>query len=134
MTVYAEQDMAATKSAPVLHGVCRLLERQRQSVLSDRELLVRFARSRPEPAFAQLVARHGPLVAGVARRVVGDAHLAEDVLQATFLLLSQKARATTWQANIGPWLHQAAYRLACKARRLHTRHQRVAPEAALATA
>src|SRR5262245_7534257 len=83
---------------------------------SDRQLLARFARSRDEAAFAELVARHGPLVRGVGRRVLGPGGETDDVFQATFLLLARKAGAVAWRADVGPWLHAAAYRLALKAR------------------
>src|SRR5262245_61933844 len=39
---------------------------------TDRQLLERFAARRDESAFAELVRRHGPMVLGVARRVLGD--------------------------------------------------------------
>ena len=55
--------------------------------LSDDELLARFVANRDEEAFAGLVHRHGPTVLAVCRRVIGDAHLAEDALQAVFLVL-----------------------------------------------
>src|SRR5262249_55529474 len=87
----------------------------------DDELLRRFARSRDEAAFAELVRRHGTLVLGVARRVLGEHHAAEDVLQATFLLLARKAWRVRWRRSVAPWLHAAAYRLACKARRRQLR-------------
>src|SRR5207248_6579794 len=88
---------------------------------SDDELLRRFALSRDEAAFAELVRRHGTLVLGVARRVLGEHHAAEDVLQASFLLLARKARLVRWRGRIAPWLHAAAYRLACEARRRRAR-------------
>jgi RNA polymerase sigma factor (sigma-70 family) len=113
--------MTGTKLCRAVNLVSRFVHQKRQQTLSDRELLARFAQMRDERAFAQLVMRHGPLVAGVARRVVGDNHVAEDVFQATFLLLAQKAPLKRWQTSIGPWLHQATYRLACKARSVRAR-------------
>ncbi len=95
----------------------RLAEQSAEKLLPDCELLARFARSRDESAFAELVRRHGSLVLGVARRVLADHHAAEDVLQATFLLLARKAPAINWRPNIAPWLYSAAYRLAMKARK-----------------
>jgi RNA polymerase sigma factor (sigma-70 family) len=93
---------------------------------TDAELLDRFATRRDEAAFAELVARHGRLVQGVARRVVGRVDAAEDVFQATFFLLASKAGAVRWGPTVGPWLFQAARRLAWKARRRLARH-RTAP-------
>jgi hypothetical protein len=53
---------------------------------SDAELLDRFARQRDEAAFGALVERHGPMVLRLCRRVLGDAHAADDAFQATFLV------------------------------------------------
>src|SRR5262245_29116397 len=82
---------------------------------TDAELLARFATTRDESAFAELVARHSALVRGAARRCLGDLHAAEDVYQATFLVLAQKAGSVRWTATVGPWLHATAVRLAQKA-------------------
>jgi DNA-directed RNA polymerase specialized sigma24 family protein len=59
--------------------------------LSDAQLLEQFALQRDEAAFEALVHRHGPLVFGVCRRLLFDAHDAEDAFQATFLILARKA-------------------------------------------
>ncbi|MDY3556003.1 sigma-70 family RNA polymerase sigma factor [Gemmata sp. JC717] len=82
---------------------------------NDAELLARFAESRDEQAFADIVARHGGMVRGVAQRWVRDAHVAEDVCQAAFLVLARKAAAIRWAPTVGPWLHATVVRLARKA-------------------
>jgi RNA polymerase sigma factor (sigma-70 family) len=108
--------MAQSKSGTVL------LDRQRGHAArvampsTDRQLLRRFARRGDESAFANLMERHGPLVLNVCRRVLRDVHEADDVFQATFLLLARKAGWKGWHESVANWLYEAAYRLAVKAR------------------
>ena len=62
--------------------------------MSDDMALVReFAASWSEPAFAALVKRHISLVHSAAIRQVGDAHLAEELAQAVFVILAQESAA-----------------------------------------
>jgi RNA polymerase sigma factor (sigma-70 family) len=82
----------------------------------DWELLQRFAIGHEEPAFEALMRRHGPMVLGVCRRVLHNSQDADDVFQATFLVLIRKARSLDRQGALAGWLYTVAYRLALKAR------------------
>jgi RNA polymerase sigma factor (sigma-70 family) len=88
---------------------------------SDATLLHRYVHFRDENAFAALVARHGPLVFGVCRRVLFDAHAAEDAFQATFLILARRAGNIHRPDKLTAWLYGVAYRVAREARRSVTR-------------
>ena len=99
-----------------LDQIRRLLFNQRVGQSSDADLLARFARNGDEDAFAALVQRHGGLVWHACRRMLRDEHLAEDVFQATFLVLARRAAAIRKPDAVGAWLHGVATRLAMKAR------------------
>ncbi|MBX9585049.1 MAG: sigma-70 family RNA polymerase sigma factor [Gemmataceae bacterium] len=87
----------------------------------DADLLGAFVRDRDADAFAVLVRRHGPMVLGVCRRVVGDVHTADDAFQAVFLVLARRAAAVRPRAAVGNWLYGVAYRTALKARAVRAR-------------
>jgi RNA polymerase sigma factor (sigma-70 family) len=76
--------------------------------MSDWELLQEYVRSRSGAAFAQLVERHVRWVHSVCTRSTRDAHLAEDVTQAVFLLLSQKASRLRAGTSVSGWLFRTA--------------------------
>jgi RNA polymerase sigma factor (sigma-70 family) len=90
----------------------------------DGELLARYALLRDEDAFAELVRRHGPMVLAVCRRVLGDAHDAEDAFQATFLVLARKADSVRNPEALAAWLHGVARHLSLKCRRAEDRRRR----------
>src|SRR5262245_9852031 len=102
---------------PVLHLLCGLSGRPVDGDTTDDVLLRRFASGRDESAFAALLQRHGALVLGVCRRVLGDAHDAEDAFQATFLVLARQAAAGFRPRALACWLHGVAYRSALRARK-----------------
>ena len=90
---------------------------------SDAELLERFVTERDESAFAALVARHGPMVFGVCRRLLPHVQDAEDAFQATFLILVRKAASIGQPELLGNWLYGVAIRVATRARLLASRRQ-----------
>jgi RNA polymerase sigma factor (sigma-70 family) len=118
-------------SAAPLHAAVRHLRRLVRADgadgLSDGQLLERFVTARDEAAFEVLVWRHGPMVLGICRRMLRDAHQAEDAFQATFLVLVRKAASIGKRESVGSWLHKVAYRVALGAREgaaRRARHER----------
>jgi DNA-directed RNA polymerase specialized sigma24 family protein len=79
---------------------------------SDDQLLKQFVGKRDEAAFATLLQRHGRLVFGVCRQVLGDTHAAEDAFQATFLVMARKAASIRKQGSLGAWLYRVAINIA----------------------
>jgi RNA polymerase sigma factor (sigma-70 family) len=84
-------------------------------------LLRDFARSRDESAFRALVDRYINIVYASARRQTGDAHQAEDVTQAVFLLLAHKAHSISPDRPLSAWLLKTTSYCAANVRRTHNR-------------
>jgi RNA polymerase sigma factor (sigma-70 family) len=75
-------------------------------MLTDAELLRRYAADRSETAFAELVRRHLDGVYSSALRRVGfDTNLAQDVAQAVFIALARQSRALADHPFLTAWLY-----------------------------
>lgn len=92
-----------------------------RSTETDGQLLHRFMEQHAEAAFAELMHRHGALVFGLARRLLGSATDAEDVYQATFLLLARKAPRLRRERSLAGWLYGVTRRLAADLRKQQRR-------------
>src|SRR5262249_42202157 len=109
------KDMDNAPIERVLRQVGGIAAREGLADATDGQLLERFSAQQEEAAFAALLHRHGPMVLGVARRVLRQQQDAEDVLQATFLVLARKAGSIRKRESVASWLHGVAYRLAVEA-------------------
>jgi RNA polymerase sigma factor (sigma-70 family) len=94
--------------------------------MTDRELLDQFVEECNETVFEDLVRRHGGMVFGVCRRILGNHHDAEEAFQATFLVLAKRAGSISRREALANWLFGVARRTALKAKA--TRAKRFARE------
>jgi len=99
---------------------------------TDSQLIAQFldGQDGSEPAFRVLIHRHGPMVLGICRRVLGNEHAAEDAFQATFLVFVQKAGGLRDRTLLSSWLYGVAHRVAQKERAKGARRRVVERQAA----
>jgi RNA polymerase sigma factor (sigma-70 family) len=84
----------------------------------DRILIRTISTTGADGALGEILRRHGPMVMGVCRRVLGDYHESEDAFQATFIVLIRKRHSLILRKSIGAWLHGVALRVATKAKEM----------------
>ncbi len=89
--------------------------------MDDRQLLSAYLSKSSTDAFAQIVRQNIDLVYSAARRQFGNSHLAEDVTQVVFLLLSRKAASV--KGPLAGWLLTATHFAAHDARKLAARRE-----------
>ncbi len=110
----------------------RLLGRVRRTLAAhqtDDATLLRAYRDDHDPdALDALVRKYAPLVHAACRKVLPDSE-ADDVFQATFLVLMRDAKAIRKGQSVGSWLYGVAHRLALQARVGRARRVRIEAKA-----
>src|SRR3954452_24174334 len=99
--------------------------------LSDWDLLQRYVTDVSHPAFEQLVHRHIDWVYSCARGQVQNPHLAEEVVQAVFLILSKKASRLSLSVILSGWLFRTTRFAAKDALKLESRRRHHEQQAAV---
>src|SRR5215469_9410145 len=112
-----ESALASASLSRVLSRLRDIMGRQDADKQTDGQLLECFLTRREEHAFELLLRRHGPMVLGVCRRILGNDHDAEDAFQATFLVLVRRGDRIRPRSQVGNWLYGVAYRTASELRR-----------------
>jgi RNA polymerase sigma factor (sigma-70 family) len=97
--------------------------------MTDEQALADFAKTRSAQAFTLLVQRYVDLVHSTAARMARDAHLAEDVTQAVFIVLARRAYSINPKYLAG-WLVNTARLASRDALRSRSRQQKHEAEAA----
>jgi RNA polymerase sigma factor (sigma-70 family) len=91
--------------------------------LTDDQLVTRWNEGRDAEAFNQIARRYSGLVYAASKRILRDAHEAEDIAQECFVQLAT-GRVRT-RRSLGAWLHRVATNLALNRLRERTRtHKR----------
>jgi len=92
---------------------------------TDEDLLLRYRAEGDRDAFDELVHRYERELYGYLRHYVGDAEMAEDVFQQTFLQVHLKCEQFEPGRRVRPWLYTVATNQAIDLRRRNRRHRMV---------
>jgi RNA polymerase sigma factor (sigma-70 family) len=103
---------------------CEGLIRMTMDDEDDRTLLERYAREGAAGAFAEVVRRHVDAVYAAALRQVRDPALAEDVVQAVFIVLARKAATLGNGVVLAGWLIRTTHFAARDALKIEARRRR----------
>ena len=90
---------------------------------SDEKLLLSYCSERDSTVFAELVRRYEKELFGYLRHYLGNAEMAEDVFQQTFLQVHLKCDQFEAGRKVCPWLYTVATNQAIDYRRRNRRHR-----------
>lgn len=94
-------------------------------VRTDEDLLLDYRSGGDRRSFAELVHRYERELFGYLRHYLGDAEMAEDVFQQTFLQVHLKCEQFEPGRRVRPWLYTVATNQAIDLRRRNRRHRMV---------
>lgn len=95
------------------------------SAWSDEKLLLEYRDHGDRSAFEELVRRYEKELYGYLRHYLGDAQMAEDVFQQTFLQVHLKCGQFECERKLRPWLYAVATNQAIDFQRRSGRHRTV---------
>lgn len=94
-----------------------------QTQRSDEELLLVYRETGERGAFEELVHRYEAELYSYLRNYLGDAQMAEDTFQTTFLQIHLKCEQFEEGRKVRPWLYTVATNQAIDAQRRNRRHR-----------
>ena len=97
----------------------------KENTVTDEMLLLEYRETGDRELYAQLVYRYERDLFSYLRRYLGNAEMAEDVFQATFLQIHLKCGLFQEGRRFRPWLYTIATNAAIDARRRNKRHRMV---------
>ena len=113
------------KPAPTAPEAAQIERTSVASERTDEELLLAYRDRADRRAFAELVKRYEKELFNYLRRFLGNAALAEDIFQATFLQVHLKCDQFEAGRSVRPWLYSIATHQAIDAQRRNKRHRMV---------
>jgi RNA polymerase sigma-70 factor (ECF subfamily) len=114
-----KEERKSLKPAQVVESLTDLVS------LTDEQLIELYRNDRDPAVFTELVGRYQRELYNYLRRFLGDATLAEDVFQATFLQVHVKRDVFEPGRKFRPWLYTIATNQAIDAQRRNRRHRRL---------
>ncbi len=108
-----------------LHYNYRRQLQAKENPVTDEQLLLRYRQTGDRELFAQLVYRYERELYSYLRRYLGDAEMAEDAFQGTFLQIHLKCDQFQQGRRFRPWLYTIATNQAIDAKRRNKRHRMV---------
>ncbi len=97
----------------------------KSDTVTDEQLLLEYRQTGDRELYAQLVYRYERELFSYLRRYLGNAEMAEDVFQATFLAIHMKCELFEEGRRFRPWMYTIATNAAIDASRRNKRHKTI---------
>lgn len=97
----------------------------RSGTVTDEQLILEYRQTGDRELYAQLVYRYERELFSYLRRYLGNAEMAEDVFQATFLAIHMKCEMFEEGRRFRPWMYTIATNAAIDASRRNKRHKTI---------